>query len=620
MCGFLGVIKYKNIFEEGKIRQRIDYAKRYLNHRGPDQNDFFLNERIALIHTRLSIIDTSLQARQPYFDSNHEYALVFNGEIYNYKNLYEEHLKNIPGVNSHSDTSVLLYLYLKYGKDCLDLLNGMFAFGIIHVRTGDCFLARDRFGEKPLYYRLDNETLEFSSELKTIIKNSGRNYEIDLESLACFNILGIIPQPKTIIKNLFALEPGSWMEIKNGGEVKQGVYWSLDKIFHKTPETVNWDQKKVIEKTKFLFEQAVKSRLVSDVPLGIFLSAGFDSNAILSVITFLDKHDIYPITLDFDENIFAEAKDAERAAIYFKTIFYSENLKADYFHKNLPTYFNVMDQPQIDGYNTFFVSDIAQRFGRKVWLSGTGGDELFGGYRSFQRFKFLKILSRVGSFLKAGLLINGSFNVKHGRVKQMFSSGDGYSRAYQFSRNLLPFNYSNSLLPSGQLKLETENLDRIFPYTNFLNDDFQAASYLESKFYLMNQLLPSIDNFSMAHSIEVRTPFLEHNLFEFVFNLTKEQKVYNKYLKSLLADAVPIPLPDVTLYGPKKGFDFPLDKWMKDEFEETFRETVLDSSNSKYWNLSVVEELWKQHRENKISWRLLWTFYVFTKWLETIND
>lgn len=623
MCGFLGIINYKNNFDEGKIKKRIDFAKEYLYHRGPDQNDHFITERIALAHSRLSIIDTSLHSKQPYFDHQHKFALVYNGEIYNYKKLYEEHLRENKDVNSHSDTSVLLYLYLKYGKDCLNLLNGMFAFGVINIQTGDCFLARDRFGEKPLYYHLDNESLEFSSEIKTIIKKSGNKYTVDIESLACFNILGIIPQPKTIIKNLFTIEPGSWMVIKNGGKMERGIYWSLEKCFIKNTDTISWTQAQVIEKTKYLFEEAVKSRLVSDVPLGLFLSAGFDSNSILSVISSLDEHDIHPITLDFDEPDFSEADDAAKAAKYFKTSFYTEKLNADYFHKNLSSYFKYMDQPNIDGYNTFFLSDIAHKHKRKVWLSGTGGDELFGGYRSFQRMYLLKLISRLGSFFNIGMLIREVTNVKNGRFKQLLSRGDDATKAYQFSRNLLPLNYLKLIYPLeyfNPLKTVNEFFDGIFPDTKFLRDDFQVASYFESNFYLRNQLLPSIDNFSMAHSIEVRTPFLEHNLFEFVFNLSSKQKVYNKNLKSLLADSVPISLPDVTLNGPKKGFDFPLDKWMKDEFENTFKETVLDSSNACYWNLSFVENLWKQHSENKISWRLLWTFYVFTRWLETIND
>lgn len=623
MCGFLGIINYKKDFDDKQIRDRITSAKKRLYHRGPDQSDHLLNSRIALIHCRLSIIDTSLLSKQPMLDYSRRYALVYNGEIYNYKDLYESYLKENQFVNPHSDSSILLYLYLKFGIKCLDLLNGIFAFAIVDLQTGDCFLARDRFGEKPLYWHLNEEGFEFSSEIKTLIKdNPNSKHEVDIGSLACFNILGIIPQPSTIMKNIFMLEPGSWMEVKAGGEKKHGVYWALNKIFRKEFDNEKINRQSVIERTKHLFEEAVRSRLVSDVPVGLFLSGGYDSNSILSVIASIGEHDVYPITLDFKEQNYSEAETAKEAAKYFGAKFYSEKLGRDQFLENLNDYFSFMDQPNIDGYNTYFVSEIAKRFGRKVWLSGTGGDELFGGYPSFKRIKYLKIISRIGSMLNAGTLISDKDNIKLGRIKQLLTKGNDAARAYQFSRNLMQQNYLNMLFPSEYFNNHNGSknfFDALFPETSFLSDDFQVASYFETEFYLRNQLLTSVDNFSMAHSIEVRTPFLDHNLFEYVFNLPVEYKNYNRNLKPLLADSVPISLPPQTLLGEKRGFDFPLDKWMKEEFESTFRELVLDQSNSLYWNLSIVENLWLLHKKEKINWRLLWTFYVFARWLNTIK-
>lgn len=579
-----------------------------------------------MAHARLTIIDLSSRAQQPMLDPSGRYALVYNGEIYNYRELAKKHLSDDARLNRSSDTAVLLAMYKRYGKGCLAYLNGMFSFAIVDKEMGSIFFARDRFGEKPLYLLKSGKAVAFASELGALKQlATGFCWEIDQISLSIYHILGSIPAPMTIYKNVQALKPGFWKQIEADASESEGEYWSLasggaGECRYSAPVR-DYRQAVAISRTHLI--RSVQSRMVSDVPIGLFLSGGLDSASILSLLASQGLSGLDALCVDFEDPRFSEYGLAEVTARTFGARLQRFVITPEAFIRHLDRFFQVSDQPTIDGFNTYFVSMHARAMGIKVWLSGVGGDELFGGYPSFKRFGRLSRLARLLQALLPDAVADTSphgfsFSMKLSRLLHLCLSGDVAKRVYQVLRNpiprsrLAPIRESRAAItPEALLSV----LDGLYPDTAFCRDSFQKASAMESEVYLKSQLLRDIDNFSMAHSIETRAPLLDHELFEFVFSLPARFKIRHGRNKPLLVDALPQKLPETILTQPKRGFTFPLAIWMKAHMRSSFHDYVFRDGNERFWNLNLLEQMWQAYLKGKLHWSILWNYYAFSRWV-----
>ena len=615
MCGFSGVVLKKgNKKLSDKIESSLDKVIEGMNHRGPDDNGKFIHENIYLTHNRLSIIDLSESGKQPMIDYTGQCVIVFNGEIYNYELLYNKYFSNNDKINSKSDTSILIEMYKKFGKDCLNQLNGMFAFAIINLENNEIFLARDRFGEKPLYWINTDDYFAFSSELSGL-RNLLPNLSLDISHKSLFYYLtnGYVPSPYTIYENINMLDPANFIEIKNfHNEIKCEPYWNLGNSEDIPTEEIE-------DKVKNLFKESVKSRLISDVDVGLFLSGGIDSGSIMGACEEIGTPQKNAFILDFEEKKFSEYEMANITATHYNGSVHKKIVNSRDFEETLDDFFESMEQPTIDGFNTFFVSKYAKEFGLKVWLSGVGGDEMFGGYSSFKQLKPRSKLSTILQMIPdktLSFMLNNimPLNLKKNRILQIAINGDPFIRAFQSLRGSFPVFNAKKLMLKGNF-FSIKDLDNIYPKHDLANlSDFNKSSLLETKLFMGHQLLRDIDNFSMAHSIEIRAPFLNHDLFQFVFNINDKFKYSSKTIKILLTKALTKRLPDKIINQSKKGFGFPVDTWIRTNLKDKIYATLFDTRLEHIWDFDYLDKIWKGYLNGKINWDSIWTIYSFNRW------
>jgi asparagine synthase (glutamine-hydrolysing) len=625
MCGFVGSFKADAARRDD--RDHLDSAIAAIRRRGPDGNGAFRTDWLRLGHTRLAIIDPTAGAQQPMADGSGRFVIVFNGEIYNFRELFERYLDGDETVNRHSDTAVLLALYKKLGRDCVSALNGMFAFAVADLQRRTVFMARDRFGEKPLYWTRRGEETLFGSELRALkALKPDESWPMDPHSVALYQMLGSVPPPRSIVRDVQALIPGRWIEFRHDGSMVEGTFWSLAEA--RQPE-VGVPYEKAVEETQARLSQAVQSRMVSDVEVGLFLSGGYDSGAILGTLKSLKMTPIRTVSLDFADARFSEYNLVEITARAYDGIPHRMVISHEVFLDGLDDFFRAMDQPTSDGYNTYFVSRAAHELGIKVWLSGIGGDELFGGYPFFRRIGRLQDLSRtMQRVVPRGMTDWVAPRLMHrlrlSRVAHLADRGDPFIRAYQACRTMVPWRNALALLaPDLRRKMEAgiaEELDRLYEDPSRMADDCQRATLLESTMYMRSQLLRDMDNFSMAHSIELRAPYLDHALCEYVQGLPQDFKIRDGLTKPLLADALPIPLPPVIRQQSKRGFSFPVQEWLKEHMALSFRQYALDPACEAFWDLQVISDLWSAYLAGRVHYSVIWNLYAFARWVKDHHE
>jgi asparagine synthase (glutamine-hydrolysing) len=627
MCGFVGVLDNRDGITEAE--QHFSAVLKKIRHRGPDDQGIFKTEWLALAHARLAIIDLTESGHQPMMDKSGRYVIVFNGEIYNFKELHQKHCSNGNDRPATSDTAVLLEMYAQYGSDCLKYLNGMFAFAIADLKQQIVLLARDRFGEKPLYWTKHGKKVAFSSELKALKALSPSFAStLDPESVFLFHTIGSIPSPKTIYSDVQALRPGHYIEITANGDFSEKAYWELSQaLVDYTPSPHSTSE--IIEETQSRLLNAVSSRMISDVPVGLFLSGGYDSGAITALLTALRLPIKSALCVDFEDRKFSEFDLAQVTAREFNIDLHRHVISPQTFTNSISGFFNAMDQPTCDGYNTYFVSQAAKELGIKVWLSGVGGDELFGGYPFFTRISKLKWLSRALSLTLPRSMVN--FAAPHlverlrlSRVLHLADQGDPNVRAYQVNRNCIPWRNAYHMLSCSLrrnfLPDVGSHTDRFYPSTSYASDDFQKATILESTIFMGSQLLRDMDNFSMSHSIELRAPFLDHDLFQYVSRLSNQFKECPGRIKPLLINALPYPLPTIIQKQRKRGFTFPIEAWLRSELRGSFEHYAFDKTNSLFWDLPIIKRMWKAYLCGKVHWGVIWNIYVFARWVKDHNE
>jgi asparagine synthase (glutamine-hydrolysing) len=569
MCGIAGIINAG--LQPDELERLLQRFEHDLYHRGPDDSGQFISKNgvAGLVNTRLAIQDLSSAGHQPMKTADGRYTIVFNGEIYNFKQLRSELEAEGETFNSDSDTEVILRMYTRYGPDCVRELAGMFGIAIWDEIDESCFIARGALGIKPLYYFEESGRLIFASEVRALLGCGLIPRKLCRDGVSGYLLFGAVPEPLTLIENVFALPAGHYM-IWRDGKTRVTKFWDLEFGDDSIPET---------EATRVVREaltDSIARHLVSDVPVGVFLSGGIDSTAVVALASRLTKTPLSTFCISFDNPEFNEGDIAARTAGHFGTHHSDWRLDSMTAKALLPTFLEKSDQPSIDGFNTFCVSKLAHDHGLKVVLSGLGGDELFGGYRSFQIVPFMVRASRLFDPVKtvAGELLQQRFaSARTNRLGHFLTDLPITSAAYWAMRGIFTPREVVKLMPrfGSEAKDGKAQLPMFVPPQPTLEDE---VSYLEVARYMRNQLLRDSDVMSMAWSLELRVPFVDVNLIGTLRQIPARLRLASG--KRMLLSAVP-EIPKWVRERPKQGFAFPFKEWLTGEWQEIFRRIKTES-------------------------------------------
>lgn len=618
MCGINGIV---NLGRTGNFGNQIRKMNAALAHRGPDYDGVFEQEGIALGHRRLSIIDLSSDGHQPMNYAN-RFTIVYNGELYNFRELKKE-LSEIT-FKTNSDTEVILAAYAKWGENCLKHFNGMFAFAIYDQSNQELFIARDRLGIKPLYYSQVDEKIIFASEIRALLSSGMIPKKMDLNSLEDYLLYQTVHAPATIIENVKMLMPGHFMKINNGSVIVK-CWWKP--LIKKNDQEVDYST--VCKDVRQLLRDSVERRLVADVPFGAFLSGGIDSSVIVGLMSEVASSPVNTFSVTFDDSEFSESIYANQIAKKFKTIHHEIKLKPEDFLNELPNALDVMDHPSGDGPNTYVVSKATKIAGVSMALSGLGGDELFCGYDIFKRSAELEgknwlniiprtIRSAVGDSIKKKN--PGIAGEKKAAILSMnkinFASFYPVYRKVLLEDQIKKIRCHKNEFPNAVTEIIIE-IEKKFSDENYL---MSRVSFSEITTYMENVLLRDTDQMSMAHALEVRVPFLDYKLVEYVLNLPDVMK-FPITPKKLLVDAVSDLLPSEIINRPKMGFTFPWKNWMKNELKSFCEIRLQNLGKREPFDANGLQELWTKFSNDDplVTWSRIWPLVVLSHWLDK-ND
>ena len=577
MCGIAGIFFTKNKPKE--LKEAIEKMNQAQSRRGPDDEGIFIDAKNGLSfgHRRLAILDLSKAGRQPMVWRNKdktEFWITYNGEIYNFLELKKDLEQKGYKFKTQTDTEVILASYAEYGEKSFSMFRGMFVFGLWDGRKKRLFLVKDRYGIKPLYYYNDNEKLIFASAVKTIVKSGLISVQKNSKAFIGFLLFGSVPLPMTTIKNVLAIPAGHYLECDAANKIKLVQYYDpLDFYQHKTSENSYQSASLGIRR---LLEESVNLHLISDAPLGVFLSGGLDSSVLAALAARNRGKPITTLSVIFDEKEFSEEYYSDLIAKKIGSDHRKIKIAKQDFQESFEEIFEAMDQPTVDGVNTFFIAKAAKRAGLKTVLSGLGSDEIFCGYPSFKKAEALRKIQNLPKFLKPSLdlmsLIGGRYQklgyLKNNDILSFYLAIRGLFMPQEAAeildineseiKNFLEEFYSQS----GYFRGRANGSEGISALASLRPVDL--LSYMELKFYLQNQLLKDTDFMSMRHSVEVRVPFLDHKLVEYVSGLPAELKLNKKLNKPLLVKSAGDLLPQEIFTRPKMGFTFPFQKWLRE--------------------------------------------------------
>jgi asparagine synthase (glutamine-hydrolysing) len=596
-------------------------------HRGPDDEGLYTDNGIAAMGMRrLSIIDLST-GNQPMHNETGDIVIVFNGEIYNYKVLKSE--LELAGVKfyTQSDTEVILRLYEKYGKSMLHKLNGMFAFSIYDKRENQVFIARDRFGEKPLYYYHNEEKFVWASELKSIISVFPELKKISTKGISLFFSLTYIPAPYSIYQDIYKLMPGHFITINTLTLEKQiQEYWDIEVTAQSKPAISYNDAKSNIYK---LLSESVEQRMIADVPLGVFLSGGVDSTIVAALMASVSGKKIKTFSVGYENKRYDESARAKQVANHIGAEHYEYIINYnDIFNKVDEIVLNY-DEPYADSscLPTWFVSSKTVEH-VKVALTGDGGDEVFGGYNKYMLPQYRKRTGKyIPEFLRS-LLTNEIITkklLKRGDSKSLLSkirkishllnedtiSGHLNIIALGFRQPELKELFNDDIIDyKVLLQNNTQKIDKI-------HDELKQLRYLDKQISLEGDMLVKVDRASMLCSLECRSPFLDHRLMEYTYQLPDDYLIHNGNKKRILKDTFKHLLPTDFFNAPKSGFEIPISQWLRGPLKVELLEVLSYNSlqQSRLFNIKYVQKLIDEHLSNKAdNARLLWTLLCFQKW------
>lgn len=613
MCGFVGYI-YKNKHLSDDVFRNMNHSIKY---RGPDDEGYFSHsfgeQKIGLAHNRLSILDLSHNGKQPMSFEN--LTMVYNGEIYNYKEIKSE-LRNLGyEFESTSDTEVILKSFHKWGRQAVEKFNGMFAIALFDKAKQELLLIRDRIGIKPLYYSFKDNDLTFASELKPIMGSPFFQKKINFYALNLFLHQGYITAPHTIFADTFKLCPGTILTFKDGS-IKQDTYWSITEKYLAREVDESLTENKAVDQLDELLKKSVEYRMISDVPFGSFLSGGYDSSLVTATMQELSNAPIHTFSIGFDSPGYDEAVYAKEIAQYLGTHHTEHYFDAREFDDVLRDFVNYYDEPFADSSQlpSILVSRLARK-NIKVVLTGDGGDELFCGYNRYAgmlRYKKLEPICKILSQL------NKIFPLE----KLLGFYGKNWIKLVHLTNNeqIINFDfYSYKAIFEGILKNTNLENDKRYQEILSVSDNLQEANMLrDMKNYLPEDILTKVDRATMSASLEARVPLLDHRIIEYSFNIPHHLKFRNGEKKIILKQLAHKKIPKHFLDRPKKGFQVPIGRWIGKTIEEfsndlfskkfIFEQDIFDfekikyllknaNSNSKYpfdtylWHL-IVFQLW----------------------------
>ncbi len=616
MCGISGIARFTNLEE---CKDKVRTMNRHIAHRGPDAEGVWSNEHCVLGHRRLSIIDTSDAGNQPFAIDNHKLVVVFNGEIYNYLELRTE-LEHTHSFTTHTDTEVILAAYKKWGVDCVKHFIGMFAFALWDEEQEQLFIARDRMGVKPLYYTETSHGLVFASELRAVLSTDWVDRKISSSSLADYLRYQTVHAPQTIIEGVLMLMPGHRMLVNTKGHSIER-WW--DMVDSRTKLDGNESKESVQHHISDLLTSSVELRMRADVPFGAFLSGGIDSSIVVGLMSRVSDHPVNTFSITFQEKAYDESPYSELIAKRFRTKHTAIQLSAAHFLQTIPEALHAIDHPSGDGPNTYVVSKATRDAGVKMALSGLGGDEVFAGYDVFKRMKTIEGRSWLN---KMPLELRKNFGVllkslKPSAASEKLAAALAQKRIdlahfYPLTRQVLYENEVQQLLKhGGSASNPVQLLAQAVGGTRM--PTLSKVSVLEMSTYMQNVLLRDADQMSMAHALEIRVPFLDHRLIEFVLGVSDNHK-YPHTPKELLTSSVGDLIPREIIDRPKMGFTFPWALWMKNELRPFCEEHLSALQQVDAIRYDAVHELWKRFLSGdpRITWSRIWPLVVLGHWVK----
>jgi asparagine synthase (glutamine-hydrolysing) len=632
MCGICGTIGLANTAADHAVRRMMAA----LVHRGPDEEGRLISPpaapRVALGMRRLSIIDLP-GGHQPVFNETGDVAVVYNGEIYNFQILRVE-LERLGHIfKTRSDTEIIVHAYEEWGDSSIERLRGMFAIAISDMRragTPKVLLARDRLGIKPLYYTQVGGVLLFASEVRALLASGIVPRHISVGALDSYLHFGSVCEPMTLVDGVYSLPPGHRVSISASapiGQIVPEAYWSFGDIAKRDPGQRPKTLDAAAAVVRPLLEDAVKGHLISDVPLGVFLSSGLDSAAIVALAS-RAQAGLHTFTVVFPEQEFSEAEAARATAKHFGTQHAELMLGGNEMLEHLDDAVSSLDQPSMDGINTFFVSWAARRAGLKVALSGLGGDEVFGGYSTFASASRTSRVAAIGRAVPRALRSvtagavgrAGAGRGDAGRkLAALWRNAESLPHPYFFTRALFTPDHVRALRGDAQPPGDDA------PWRAWMGetarqaarfDGFTAVSCLEARSYMVNTLLRDTDSVSMAHSLEVRVPLLDHVLVEAVAQLPAAAKQKRGINKALLVEAVRDVLPASILGQRKRTFTFPWEHWLRGSLSGRVSAGLATPAPalSGYLDSDTVNAVWLAFAAAKTNWSRPWSLYVLNQW------
>ena len=658
MCGLTGFLA-GNYIHAGAL-ELVTRMANAIAHRGPDDSGVWLDETagLALAHRRLSILDLSPAGHQPMVSASGRYVIAFNGEIYNHLSLRgalekQAHASNsLPtggyGWRGHSDTETLLEAICSWGVDAtLKQCVGMFAFALWDRQTHTLTLARDRFGEKPLYYGQQGDVFLFGSELKALKAHPAFSAEIDRDALALYMRHGYIPAPHSIYKGIFKLPPGTWLQLNSDQKIGEPVsYWSASEVAEAGQQNLFLgNQMEAADELERLLQQSIAGQMMADVPLGAFLSGGVDSSAVVALMQKQSSRPVKTFTIGFQDPGYNEAEYAHAVAKHLGTEHTELYVTAEQAMAVIPQLSHIYDEPFADSSQipTWLVSSMA-REQVTVSLSGDGGDELFGGYNRYFLGQKLSKIGRLPMSLRS--LMSSALNSV---------SPEHWDSAMGLVLPLLPsklrFANPGDKLHKLSRVLRSENMESLYLGLVSLWDDpasivlgskepatvltdrsqwpdlpdlAQKMMALDTISYLPDDILTKVDRAAMSVSLETRVPFLDHRVMEFAWHLPLSMKILNGQGKYVLRQVLYKYVPKELIERPKMGFGIPLDSWLRGPLRD-WAESLLDESKIKregFFNPAPIKKKWLEHLSGRRNWQHhLWVVLMFQSWLDlTMNE
>ncbi len=614
MCGICGF--------NWQDEETVSRMTATMQHRGPDQGGTYANQAVSLGHRRLSIIDLSERGRQPMGSEDKRVWLVFNGEIFNHRSIRASLEKKGYVFRSGTDTEAILHAYQEYGYKCLEHFNGMFAFCIWDARNHTLFLARDRLGIKPLYYYYDEASnkLIFASEIKAMLQNPALSQEIDPQALYDFIGFEFVPSPNTIFKKIRKLPAGHYMTLSEKG-LEVLPYWDV------SFDTVVRPREEIESELVSRLEAAVRLRLESDVPLGVFLSGGIDSSSVVAMMSRIMGEGVPTFSLGYREAAFSEFSYAKKVADHFKTK-HTELLIDPVSEEDIEKVIWHLDEPLSEfSVLPYYLICRKAREHITVCLSGEGGDELFIGYDRFKASKFERLFRSMPypmrwSLFKAARMITdspkkkGFLNSARRFLEGAALDASGYQMRWQYflgrrDRDALFLkDYVN------QVDMDPFKPIRRLLESSGMESELDRALYVEQRFMMAENPLMKVDKMSMAHGLEIRTPLLDYEFVEYANSIAGSLKLEGWTTKSILKSAMKDILPEGIAYRPKHGYSFPIKHWLRKELSGYMQETLLNSSILKdYFEMAYVRRLIQEHQGGQHNHsHILWSLMNFAVW------